>query len=152
ERLLRLLLQPDPAAVIYRTADADGIDRLVCRLIDPTPVLERGFRLAHASLIMSGTLAAPSDDSNELRYQVPLFGLPPTTMTRKHATPFRARNQQWIYCPDTYGVLRERQSHLSRYVEHIISIGNATPGVTAVFFSSYAFLRQVYDAITDTGD
>ena len=93
---------------------------------------------------MSGTLAAPSDNDDELRYQVPIFGLPSEgTVTRKYASPFPLRNQRWIYCPDTLGTYRERGAHVRRYVEHITGVGQATPGVTAVFFSSYGFLEQV---------
>jgi ribonuclease HIII len=153
ERILRALLQPDEAAVVYSPADAKGGRRLVCRLVDPTPMLGAGYSRAWASLSMSGTLAAPSDDSRELRYQVPLFGLSlRETLTRKYASPFPLRNQRWIYSTDTYGTYRERDRHLPRYAEHIISIGRATPGVTAVFFSSYAFLESVRASIADAAE
>jgi DNA excision repair protein ERCC-2 len=153
ERILRALLQPDEAAVVYSTADAKGGRRLVCRLVDPTSVLRTGYSQVWASLSMSGTLAAPSDDSRELRYQVPLFGLPlRETLTRKYASPFPLRNQRWIYSTDTYGTYRERDRHLPRYAEHIVSIGQATSGVTAVFFSSYAFLESVQANITDVAE
>jgi len=151
ERILRLLLHPDEAAVIYPTEDFQtGARRLVFRLVDPTPLLQAGYSRVHASLSMSGTLAAPADGEEELRYQVPLFGLPlRETLARKYASPFPLRNQRWIYCPDTCGTYRERGNYLGRYAEHIISVGQATPGVTAVFFSSYAFLEQVRAGITD---
>lgn len=151
ERILRLLLQPDDTIVIYPTADTEGKQRLVFRLVDPTPVLQFGYSQVYASLSMSGTLAAPSDNSDELRYQIPLFGLPlRQTLTRKYASPFPATNQRWIYSTDTHGIYKERQNYLSRYAEHITSIGQVTPGVTTVFFSSYAFLEQVRSAIIDS--
>ncbi len=150
ERLLRLLLQPDSATAIYRSAGRDGGERVVGRLIDPTAVLACGFGHVHASLVMSGTLAAPTDSGDELLYHVPLFGLPTaTTLPRKYAAPFPLRHQQWIYCPDTCGTVSQRQGAIPLYVEHITAIGAATPGVTAVFFSSYDFLEQVRGALPD---
>jgi ribonuclease HIII len=145
ERILRLLLHPDEAVIIYPTEDfRTGERRLIFRLVDPTPLLQVGYSRVHASLSMSGTLAGPSDYSDELRYQVPLFGLPlHETLTRKYASPFPLRNQRWIYCTDTEGTYRKRGNHLTRYAEHIVNISRATPGVTAVFFSSYAFLEMV---------
>lgn len=149
ERILRLLLRGDDEAVIYPAEDDEGGGRrLVFRLVDPTPILQAGYGRVHASLSMSGTLAAPADNDDELRYQAVLFGLPlEGTMTRKYASPFPLRNQRWIYCPDTLGTYRERELHVRRYVEHITGIGQATPGVTAVFFSSYCFLEQVRAAM-----
>lgn len=153
ERLLRLLLEKDTAVVIYHS-DRDDEQHLIGRLVDPTKALQEGYNQAAASLTMSGTLAAPSDSSEELRYQVPLFGLAARsvdeTVTRTYASPFPLRNQRWIYCPDTLGTYRYRDEYVPRYVEHVCEIGQATPGVTAVFFSSYAFLHQVQQAITDS--
>ncbi len=71
------------------------------------------------------------------------------TLARKYASPFPLRNQRWIYCTDAYGTYRKRGNYLARYAEHIVNVGQATPGVTAVFFSSYAFLEQVRAGITD---
>ena len=149
ERILRLLLHPDDAVVIYPAEDSESSGRrLAFRLVDPTPILQGGYSRVHASLSMSGTLAAPSDNDDELRYQVPILGLPSEgTVTRKYASPFPLRNQRWIYCPDTLGTYRERGAHVRRYVEHITGVGQATPGVTAVFFSSYSFLEQVQAGI-----
>ena len=77
ERILRLLLHLDDAVVIYPAEDsASSGRRLVFRLVDPTPILQGGYSRVHASLSMSGTLAAPSDNDDELRYQAPIFGLP----------------------------------------------------------------------------
>jgi Rad3-related DNA helicase len=153
ERMLRLLLQPDEAVVVYPATDAEDEQRLVFRLVDPTPVLQAGYNRVHASLSMSGTLAAPSDDSGELCYQLPLFGLPlRETLTRKYASPFPLHNQRWIYSTDTHGTYRERGNYLKRYAEHILKVGRATPGVTAVFFSSYAFLESVLPGITDAAE
>ena len=149
ERMLRLLLQPEEAVVAYPAQDLDGNARIVLRLVDPTPVLQAGYSRVYASLSMSGTLAAPSDGAEEMRYQVPLFGLPlGQTVARKYASPFPLRNQRWIYSTDTCGTYRERGLHLKRYAEHIVGVGQATPGVTAVFFSSYSFLEQVRAAIS----
>lgn len=149
ERMLRLLLLPDPDVVIYPEPTARGDERAVFRLIDPIPVLRGGYARVHASLSMSGTLAAPADSSDELRYQVPIFGLPLNeTLTRKYASPFSLRNQQWSYSPDTYGTYSQRSRYLPRYAEHVVAIGQATAdGVTAVFFSSYDFLQEVLDAV-----
>jgi ribonuclease HIII len=149
ERILRLLLYPDQAVVVYPTEDfRTGERRLVFRLVDPTPLLQAGYGNVHASLSMSGTLAAPADGESELQYQVPIFGLPlRETLSRKYASPFPLRNQRWIYCTDTYGTYRRRGDYMGLYAEHIVSVGQATPGVTAVFFSSYAFLEQVLDGI-----
>lgn len=153
ERMLRLLLQPDEAVVIYPTPDMADEPHLVFRLVDPTPVLQTGYHQVYASLSMSGTLAAPADNSEELRYQVPLFGLPlAETLTHKYASPFALRNQRWIYSTDTYGAYRHRHDYFPRYAEHIVSVGQSTPGVTAVFFSSYAFLAQVQAQITDAAE
>jgi Rad3-related DNA helicase len=154
ERILRLLLYPDEAVVIYPTEDFQtGERRTVFRLVDPTSLLTGGYSPVHASLSMSGTLAAPADGDSELRYQVPLFGLPlRETLPRKYASPFPLRNQRWIYCTDTYGTYRRRGDYLERYAEHIVDVGQATPGVTAVFFSSYAFLQQVGSAIADPAE
>lgn len=152
ERLLRLLLEKDTAVVIYHS-DRDDEQHLIGRLVDPTKALQEGYNQAAANLTMSGTLAAPSDSSEELRYQVPLFGLAARsvdeTVTRTYASPFPLRNQRWIYCPDTLGTYRYRDEYVPRYAEHVCTIGRATPGVTAVFFSSYAFLQQVQQAITN---
>lgn len=152
ERILRLLLHPDDAVVIYPAEDSERHGhRLVFRLVDPIPILQTGYCRVHASLSMSGTLAAPSDNDDELRYQAALFGLPPEgTVTRKYASPFPLRNQRWIYCPDTLGTYRERGAHMRWYVEHITGVGQATPGVTAVFFSSYSFLEQAQAAMPET--
>ncbi|RME51004.1 MAG: hypothetical protein D6796_01860 [Caldilineae bacterium] len=151
ERILRLLLQPDEAVVIYPALDFEnGARRLVFRLVDPTPVLGAGYGRVYASLSMSGTLSAPADGEAELRYQVPLFGLSPReALSRRYASPFPLRNQRWIYCPDTLGTYRERANYLGRYADYIVKVGQATPGVTAVFFSSYVFLEQVRAEIAD---
>jgi ribonuclease HIII len=153
ERILRLLLQPDQAVIAYSSQDVEGRQRLIFGLVDPKPILREGYSRVYASLSMSGTLAAPSDDSNELCYQVPLFGLPQRdTLTRKYASPFPLRNQRWIYCPDTRGTYKEREQYLTKYADHIIAIGNKTPGVTAVFFNSYNFLEKVQASIRDTSE
>jgi Rad3-related DNA helicase len=97
---------------------------------------------------MSGTLAAPADGENELQYQIPIFGLSlRETLARKYASPFPLRNQRWIYCTDILGTYRKRGNYIDRYAEHIVSVGQVTPGLTAVFFSSYVFLEQVREAI-----
>src|SRR5688572_9593307 len=97
---------------------------------------------------MSGTLAAPADDSDELCYLVPLFGLPPgRTAARKYASPVTPDNRRWVFCPDTLGTARRRESFYPRYAAHVEAIGRQTPGVTAVFFSSYAFLEAVRDQL-----
>lgn len=152
ERILRRLLRPDGDVVVYPTLGPSDETQLVFRLVDPTGVLRGGYSRVHASLSMSGTLAAPSDDGEELRYQVPLFGLPPErTLTRKYESPFPLVNQRWTYSADTLGTYRERDKHLDRYVEHISRVGRATPGaVTGVFFNSYQFLRQVLGALDST--
>jgi Rad3-related DNA helicase len=152
ERILRLLLYPDDKVVIYPTEDfRTGERRLVFRLVDARSLLRGGYDRVHASLSMSGSLAAPADGDSELRYQVPIFGLPlRETLPRKYASPFPLRNQRWIYCTDTYGSYRRRGDYMERYAEHIVSVGQATPGVTAVFLSSYAFLQQVRCAIEDS--
>ncbi len=143
EKVVRLLLQPDDAVVFSREPGADG-DRLVGRLIDPTAVLSAGYDRLKASLTMSGTLAAPADDRGELAYQLPLFGLPlDHAHARKYASPFAASQRRWIYCPDTIGTLSRRHQHYPHYAAHLLRVGSATPGVTAVFFSSYDFLEQV---------
>jgi len=150
ERILRILLQPDDAAVIYPVEEQKGKINLIFRLVDPTPVLEAGYSRVYASLSMSGTLSAPSDSETEMRYQIPLFGLPlSTTEARRYFSPFHLRNQRWIYCDDTYGSYNSRERYLSQYANHIQSISKVTPGVTAVFFSSYAFLEKVYEEISD---
>lgn len=148
ERILRLLLQPDEAVVAYLETDGRNTTRLIFRLVDPTPTLRSGYNRIYASLSMSGTLAAPSDDSDELSYQVPLFGLKLSeTLTRKYASPFPQINRRWIYCPDTLGTFKEREKYLDTYASHIVAIGQSTPGVTAVFFSSYSFLEQVRERV-----
>lgn len=151
ERFLRLLLQPDSQAIFYRTQDQEGNHQLIGKLIDPTSILTQGYNLAYASLTMSGTLAAPTDDPEELKYQIPLFGLQPEhTLTRRYQSPFPPKNQQWIYVPDTYGTYNQRDKYVSKYVEHITAIGKVTPKVTAVFFNSYQFLQKVLDAIPNS--
>jgi Rad3-related DNA helicase len=125
-------------------------ERLVFRLVNPIPVLENGYARVHASLSMSGTLGAPTDDYRELRYQLPLFGLPRgETLIRTYASPFPSEHQRWFFNAETYGTSQEREKHLSRYAEQIVEVGKETPRVTAVFFSSYHFLTQVQNQITD---
>lgn len=152
ERLLRLLLHPDSEVVIYSAEPtSDGRRQLIFRQVDPTPVLQRGFARVYASISMSGTLAAPADTMDELRYQVPIFGLPDgTTLTRMYASPFPQRNQRWIFTPDTRGTFAERSRYVTQYAKHVMEVGRVTPGVTAVFFSSYAFLQDVLNAVDDT--
>lgn len=148
ERLLHLLLQPDEAAVAYLEAEDENSIKLIFRLVDPTPMLRSGYDRVYASLSMSGTLAAPSDDSDELSYQVPLFGLPLSeTLTRKYASPFPSNNRRWVYSPDTLGTFKGREKYLDAYVSHIVAIGQSTPGVTAIFFSSYPFLEMVKERV-----
>ena len=148
ERMLRLLLQPDEAVVAYLETDDGNTKQLIFRLVDPTPTLRFGYNRVYASLNMSGTLAAPSDDSDELSYQVPLFGLKLSeTLTRKYASPFPQINRRWVYCPDTLGTFKKREKYLDTYASHIAAIGQSTPGVTAVFFSSYSFLEQVKERV-----
>jgi ribonuclease HIII len=148
ERMLRLLLQSNEAVVAYLETDGGNTKRLIFRLVDPTPTLRFGYNRVYASLNMSGTLAAPSDDSDELSYQVPLFGLKLSeTLTRKYSSPFPQINRRWVYCPDTLGTFKEREKYLDTYAGHIAAIGQSTPGVTAVFFSSYSFLEQVRERV-----
>ncbi len=151
ERLLRLLLRSDEAVVIYTEADwQTQARRVLGRLVDPAPLLQAGYGRVFTSLSMSGTLSAPADSDAELRYQVPLLGLPiEATLVRKYASPFPLRNQRWIYNTDTLGTSKARVQFITRYAEHIVNVSRTTPGVTAVFFSSYAFLEQVRDAIDD---
>lgn len=149
ERLLRLLLCSDEAVVLYPEADwQTQARRVIGRLVDPAPLLQAGYGRVFASLSMSGTLSAPADGDAELRYQVPLLGLPvEATLARKYASPFPLRNQRWIYSTDTVGTAKARGKSIVRYADHIINVSQATPGVTAVFFSSYAFLEQVRNAM-----
>ena len=147
KRFFKLLLKPDSDVVFYRTKDDEESSKLICKLIDPTPVLSKGYSLVRTSLTMSGTLAAPTDDANELQYQIPLFGLPEQTLPRRYSSPFPLKNQQWIYVPDTYGTYSERDRHIPKYIKHITEIGKVTPGITVVFFNSYQFLQKVLDAI-----
>jgi DNA excision repair protein ERCC-2 len=149
-RLLTLLELPDPEAVIYLVPEAEGAPaRVVGRVVDPTPLLVAAWGRVTAGLCMSGTLAAPADDPDELRYLVPLFGLPPgRTAARKYASPFPPDNRRWVFCPDTLGIVRRRESFYPRYAAHLEAIGRQTPGITAVFFSSYAFLEAVRDQLS----
>jgi Rad3-related DNA helicase len=149
-RLLRLLLRPDEDVVLHAVpAGADEPEpRVLARLVDPTRELRAGYGKLAASLSMSGTLAAPSDGGDELAYSLPLFGLSPgQAAARRYASPFPPLHQRWVYCPDTYGTFRRRREHLGRYAHHVARAGRATPGVTAVFFSSYSFLEQVRSAL-----
>jgi Rad3-related DNA helicase len=72
------------------------------------------------------------------------------TRVRKYASPFPPRNRRWIYCPDTLGTYSQRTAHYGRYAAHVSAIGVATPGVTAVFFSSYDFLEQVASQLPES--
>lgn len=148
ERVCNLLVQRDEAVVIYRTEDALNGSQLVLRLVDPTPVLRAGYQRVYASLTMSGSLAAPTDTQQEMQYLISLFGLPADqTVARKYASPFSMRNQYWLCNEDTYGTYQAREYYWGRYAEHITEVGQVTPGVTAVFFSSYDFLSRVQNEL-----
>ncbi|GHO61371.1 hypothetical protein KSC_002630 [Ktedonobacter sp. SOSP1-52] len=149
-RMLRLLLEPDDQVVIYQQTPLDERQKLVFRVVDATQVMSEGYKRAYAVLCMSGTLAAPADKSTELPYQLPIFGLPPDkTLARVYASPFPLRNQVWVCAADTYGTAQHRNEYLDTYASHILSVGRETPGVTAVFFSSYSFLERVRAKIVD---
>ncbi|GHO61340.1 hypothetical protein KSC_002320 [Ktedonobacter sp. SOSP1-52] len=153
-RILRMLLQPDEKVVIYHAESSeDQKSRLVFRLVDVTNILQAGYSRVNASVSMSGTLAAPSDSAKELYYQLPLFGLPiKKTLPRVYASPFPLVHQRWIYSPNTVGSYKKRNEFLGGYAAHIKEIGQVTPGVTVVFFSSYEFLRQVRVLIEDKSE
>jgi ribonuclease HIII len=149
-RLLRSLLQADDKVIIYTDKDLEGRMHLHFRLVDASDTLREGYKRVYASLTMSGTLSAPSDSNAELQYQLPIFGLPSEgTLTEVYASPFPLLSQRWIYTPDTLGTASDRYNYLDAYAAHILAIGKATPGVTAVFFSSYAFMNQVRAKFTD---
>lgn len=144
-RLLRALGTQRENIVIFLTKDLQENNRFVCKLIDPSFLLHEAYSLVTASLSMSGTLAAPTDNVQELLYQVPLFGLPlQETLVRKYASPFSLNHQRWIYNTDAYGILEERGKYISDYARHIIEVGKVTPGITAVFLNSYDFLNEVH--------
>jgi Rad3-related DNA helicase len=149
-RFLTLILLPDREVVVHLVPETDGAAaRVVARIVDPTPQLASGWQRLTAGLCMSGTLAAPADDPDELRYQIPLLGLSENqTIARKYASPFPTRNRRWVFCPDTVGTASRRKTFYPRYAAHIEAIGKQTNGVTAVFFSSYDFLEQVRDHLS----
>lgn len=151
EKILQLLLLPDDDVVIYPARGLDDEERLVFQRINYFPVLEKGYGSVYASLTMSGTLTGPADDATEIRYQIPLFGLPlEKTIARKYASPFQARNQVWMFCSDSIGTYTQRERYIPHYVQRIMDIGQAIPeGVTAVFFSSYSFLNQIFDVLPE---
>lgn len=144
-RLLGLLLITEQNVVVHVSPDANGSTlRVIGRVVDSSPQMAAGWDRLTAGLCMSGTLAAPADGPDELRYQIPLFGLPSDrTAVRKYASPFPARNRRWVFCPDTVGIASRREEFYPQYAAHVESIGRQTPGVAAVFFSSYEFLERV---------
>jgi ribonuclease HIII len=149
--MLRLLLLPDDKVVIYVNNKEEAPPQLTLRLVDVGHILQEGYSRVYASLSMSGTLAAPADSDEELRYQTLVFGLPiEQTLARAYASPFPLRNQRWIYCPDTNGRVKTRSQYLDTYAAHVEAVGRETPGVTAVFFSSYDFMQQVLDKMDET--
>lgn len=151
ERILRLLLHLDDALAIYPTDDREsGGRRLVFRLVDPNADPASGIRPYPCQPHYVGHPGGASDNDEALRYQAAIFDLPPEgTMTRKYASPFPLRNQRRIHCPDALGTYRGRGVHMRRYVEHITAAGQATPGVTAVFFSSIEVTEALGDDAPD---
>ncbi len=160
ERLVRNLLVPasdDDNVVIYTVAERPSTlhpiarePMLHVRRVNATDDLKRGYGRVKASLTMSGTLVAPKDPEDELKMLVPQFALPEGTEVFKAASPFAVDHQQWVYSSLPLGKYYDRQSWYTYYQYEIVESGRATPGVTAVFFSSYEFMQAVLDEMPAT--
>jgi Rad3-related DNA helicase len=114
------------------------------RRVDATELLATAYNRVHASLTLSATLAAPKDAEEALNALVPQFGLRrQQTRVLKAASPFDPSNQLWVYSSLPLGTYQHRHTWYPYYIRTIVAVGQATPGVTAVFFSSYQFLQEV---------
>ncbi|HEU5378580.1 MAG TPA: helicase C-terminal domain-containing protein [Ktedonobacteraceae bacterium] len=155
ECIIHNLLAPvEDAVIIYVRSEKNGENGgdssdplLVMRRIDATRDLARGYGIVKASVTISGTLVAPNDPERELERLVPQFGLPrERTDVLKASTPFSLSNQLWVYDSQPLGTYYHRKASIPYYCNAIAEIGKATQGgVTAVFFSSYEFMRSVYN-------
>ncbi len=160
ERLIRNLLVPahdDGNIVIYTVSERPSSlhpiapePTLHVHRVDATEDLARGYGMVRASLTVSGTLIAPNDPEDELRKLVPQFGLPRDAGVLKADSPFPLGNQQWVYSSLPSGRYHDRELFYPYYRYEIVESGRATPGVTAVFFSSYEFMQAVYDGLPAT--
>jgi hypothetical protein len=56
---------------------------------------------------------------------------------------FVVADYSWLFSRAAVGTASRREALYPRYAAHVEAIGRQTPGVTAVFFSSYEFLERV---------
>ena len=138
------ITQEDGRIVAYSTENIDGELCIAFSQIDIQQTLRRGYQHIHASLSMSGTLAAPTDSDAELRYQLALFGLEDNiAIAQCYGSPFLLKNQRWLFVDKTYGTRKERNKYIKKYIQDIEDTVQVTKRGTLVFCNSYAFLEGI---------
>lgn len=109
--------------------------KLAC--LDPSPWMARRFAALGGAVLMSATLSPP-------RFYRDLLGLADDkTEEQAHPSPFPPENLGVFIAPRVSTSFRDRSAHAERTAALITRIAQATPGNTAVFYSSFGLLRGI---------
>ncbi|MBR9881094.1 MAG: ATP-dependent DNA helicase [Gammaproteobacteria bacterium] len=108
----------------------------------PADFLRPRFAAAHASVLFSATLAPP-------RYQIDLLGLAEDTVWSEVASPFVAEQLEVRVCAQLSTRYRDRKRSLPGILDVMSEQYRRRPGHYLAFFSSFAYLEQVREALAE---
>lgn len=111
------------------------------RNLIPASFLAPRFASARSTTLFSATLIPP-------HYHQDLLGLPDTTQTLDVPSPFTPDQLQIKIAKDVSTRFRDRAFSLNRVAAIIAQQCESTPGNYIAFFSSYSYLTQVADALS----
>jgi len=120
-----------------------GEARLSIQNLIPADFLAGRFAAAQSTLLFSATLS-PGE------YYRDLLGLPDTTLFRSLPGPFNADQLQVHFTPDISTRKPDRERSLVPIARLIAGQYRARPGNYLAFFSSFAYLDQVSDALAQS--
>ena len=120
-----------------------GDARLSIQNLIPADFLAPRFEAAQSTLLFSATLS-PGE------YYRDLLGLPDDTLFRSLPAPFNADQLQVYFTPDISTRKPDRERSLTPIAQLIARQYREKPGNYLAFFSSFAYLNQVSDALADS--
>lgn len=111
------------------------VQKLVC--LDPSPWMGRRFRALAGSVLMSATLSPAS-------FYRDLLGLEPErTVDLTLPSPFPPENLEVVVASRVSTAWKDRAAHRARTGQLLRELIAATPGNTAVFYSSFGLLEEL---------
>ncbi len=115
---------------------------LSLRNLIPAEQLKPRFEAAHSTTLFSATL-------NPARYYCDLLGLPDNSVAMDMPSPFQAHQLNVHIHKSISTRYRDRAESIAPIAELIAEQYQQAPGNYLAFFSSYAYLQQVHEYLTD---